>query len=142
MGAAETNAAIDALIGRIDDATKAAVRDVTGQVERFSKGFAHVKTGTLRRSILPTPVARVSLHAYAARVGPTVVYGRQKELGGHIYPVRAKALRFFWERKGVFVVTKHVYQSPIPFMKPGTDLARGQARSIVVSHLRDAILTP
>lgn len=138
MSADETIAALDALIHRIDSATKASVRDSIGAVESKAKGLAHVKTGAMRRSILPTPVMPAGPHVFTAMVGPTVVYGRQKELGGHIFPVRARALRFL-DRDGHVVFRSHVYQHPIPFLKPGFEAT--DVRGVFVRHIRDAIVT-
>lgn len=139
-GASEAIAAIDVLIAGIDRAMRDSVRDVTGAVERAAKEKAPVRTGTLRRSILPTPTVRIAPHVWAAKVGPTTVYGRQKELGGHIYPVRAKALRFI-ARDGALVFAQHVYQYPQPFLKPATDEVAQRFNGIIIRRVGEVILS-
>lgn len=138
-GADAAAAAIDALILRLDAATRGFTSDAVHMIGRGAKTLAHVKTGTLRRSILPTPVVRVSAHVWTARVGPTVVYGRQKELGGDIYPVRAQALRFI-AADGALIYTQHVYQKPQPYLKPAVDEAFPRMRGVLERRVRDAIL--
>ena len=71
-------------------------------------------TGTLRRSVR-VDLAR-GLVVAAARVAPHTVYARIQELGGHIYPVRAKYLR--WTEDGVVHFSKHVYLPARPYMAP------------------------
>lgn len=140
-GAEAAAAAIDALIARIREATRRAVADETALVESAAKSFAPVMTGTLRRSILPTPTHPLAPSVFEALVGPTVVYGRQKELGGHIRPVRAPELVFFWLRQGRWVHTQHVYQHPQPFMKPGVEQASGRFGALIERRVGAAILS-
>lgn len=139
MSAADAIAAIDALIARVDAATKASVSDGKNLIDVGAKALAPVKTGALRRSIIPTPTVPAGLHAYTARVGPTTVYGRQRELGGHIYPVRAKALRFLG-KDGAVVYAMHVYQHPEPYLKPAAEAVRARFRAVVVKRMAAAIL--
>lgn len=138
-GAAAAAAAIDALIARLGESMRRAVGDETGAIESAAKALAPIKTGTLRRSILPTVAHPVGPFTYEALVGPTVVYGRQKELGGHIFPVRARALRFI-ARDGALVYTQHVYQHPQPFLKPGTAVASPRFRTYIRRRIGAAIL--
>lgn len=140
-GAAAAAAAIDALIVRVQEATRRSVADEAALIEHAAKGFAPVDTGRLRASIIPTAVRPLTTSVYYALVGPTTVYGRQKELGGHIYPVRAEWLSFFWKRRGVHVRTKHVYQAPQPFLKPGVEAASGRFNDIILRRVGAAILS-
>jgi hypothetical protein len=95
-------------------------------VQAAGRGFAPIGTpgnttappGTLKESIL-VQAPRGADGLYYGEVGPTTIYGRQRELGGHIYPKHAKALRFV--KFGDVVYTRHVYQKPEPYMKPGRD---------------------
>lgn len=57
-----------------------------------------------------------------AEVGPTVIYGRQRELGGDIYPTNKPELVF--TKWGKVYHSLHVYQHPNPYM----------ARALVISH--------
>lgn len=139
-GAADAIAALDALIERVREAARRSVADEAALIEGAAKEFAHVKTGTLRRSILPTPVHPLATNVFESLVGPTVVYGRQKELGGHIFPVRARALRFI-ARDGALVFAAHVYQPPIPFLKPGYQAAAPRFTDVVLRRVGAAILS-
>ena len=95
-----------------------------GTVQAAGRTFAPVGTpgnttappGTLKASIL-VQGPRGADGLYTGEVGPTTVYGRQRELGGDIFPKRAKALRYV--KFGDVVYTMHVYQHPEPYMKPG-----------------------
>lgn len=89
--------------------------------------------GDLRRSIIVTgPVPAPD--GWAGEVGPTMIYGRQRELGGPIFPKSASALKF--TKFGtvyvigpsvipsvsighVFMRRPGVYQKPEPYMLPG-----------------------
>lgn len=142
---AATIAGLDALALRIDDATRQVVADVAHIIQAGGMGHAPVGRpgnstnlpGDLRRSIMVEGPARASEHSWLARVGPTVVYGRQRELGGAIYPRRARFLRF--ERYGVVEYSKRVYQRPQPYMRPGYDEGRRPALSVLISRMSAAI---
>lgn len=84
-------------------------------------------TGTLRRSARIVPALDGAARATASvRVG--AVYARIQELGGDIYPKRAKALRFKVpvagplmpgkRRKQSWVTVKHVRLPKRPYMAP------------------------
>lgn len=85
-------------------------------------------TGTLRRSVRVEPAA--GLVRATARVAPHTVYARIQELGGHIYPVRAKALR--WVEDGTVHFARHVYLPPRPYMAPAL------RETVASGALRDA----
>jgi hypothetical protein len=93
-------------------------------IQTAARGFAPI--GTPGNTTAPPGFLKASIDVsgprgadglYGGEVGPTTVYGRQRELGGHIYPKRAKHLRF--TKFGVTVYTDHVYQHPQPYLKPG-----------------------
>lgn len=75
-------------------------------------------TGTLRRSVRPVYAAGAPGGVATSFVAPHTVYARIQEYGGHIYPVRAKFLR--WVEDGVMHFAKHVYLPPRPYMRPTT----------------------
>lgn len=125
---ADTLAGIDELSKRFNTAMRDIVGDALHEIQLFGALFAPAGTpgnttnppGDLKRSIdVQGPQGGDGL--YAGRVGPTVIYGRQRELGGHIYPKFARWLVF--TKFGDTVYTKHVYQPPHPYMKPGRALA-------------------
>lgn len=135
-GAAE--AALDLLIQRIAEATEQAVADGAALVEAAAKRNAPVRTGTLRRSIAVEGPIPVGLAVYSARVGPTVIYGRIRELGGHIYPVNVRFLRWYGA-DGRPVFARHVYQHGRPYLKPAVSASRRRFRAIAVRRWAEAI---
>ena len=107
------------------DATMRRITDkALGDVQAGGRTFAPIGTpgnttappGTLKESIL-TQGPRGADGLYTGEVGPTMIYGRQRELGGHIYPKRAKHLRF--TKFGETVYTLHVYQRGQFYTKRG-----------------------
>ena len=74
-------------------------------------------TGTLRRSLRVVPAAPAP--RTTASLAPHTVYARIQELGGNIYPVRRKFLR--WVEDGTVHFAKHVHLPARPYMRPGRD---------------------
>jgi hypothetical protein len=73
------------------------------------------RTGTLARSLRVVPALGGFARA-VARLAPHTVYARIQQLGGHIYPVRARVLR--WKGlDGKAHFAKHVYLPPRPYMQ-------------------------
>ena len=74
-------------------------------------------TGTLRRSlrIVPAPPAART----TASLAPHTVYARIQEVGGTIYPVRRKFLR--WVEDGTVHFARKVTLPARPYMLPGRD---------------------
>lgn len=117
-------AGIDALSERMDHAMHDITTDALKEVRLWAAFYAPVGTpgnttnppGDLKRSFdIEAPVGGHGL--YVGRVGPTTIYARQRELGGHIYPKRAKYLRFV--KFGEVVYTRHVYQRGQFYTKRG-----------------------
>lgn len=117
-----TIAGLDAMAARIEAATDELVGNALHMFQAAAMAAAPVgdpdnstnAPGDLRRSIdVEGPHGADGI--YAGEVGPTVIYGRQRELGGDIYPVRAKALVF--SRFGVTVFTRHVFQVGSHYME-------------------------
>jgi hypothetical protein len=97
VGYSELQAALLRLEVKVDLVTRQIVAKAAAVVEKEAKSnfegshrrgephnggsMPNVVSGDLRRSITATPVARTGLATYAARVGPTAVYGRRVELG-------------------------------------------------------------
>lgn len=142
---AATLAALDVLSARFDAVMPEIVAEIAHTMQVAIMANAPVGTpgnstnmpGDLRRSIQvdgPTPVGA---HGWEARVGPTTVYGRQRELGGDIYPTTKKVMAFtkFGER----IFTRHVYQKPDPYTKTGYDESEGSVSLIVYEQLAAVI---
>lgn len=118
-----TIAGLDALSTALDDAMRQSVSDAAHIIQRIAMQKAPVGVagnstnmpGDLRRSIRVAPVVG-GAGTYTTNVGPYVVYGRQRELGGPIYPVTATVLAF--TKFGESVFTSRVYQKPEPYLLP------------------------
>lgn len=72
------------------------------------------RTGTLARSVRPEPAVPAGAGRAMSSVAPHTVYARIQQLGGDIYPVRAKALR--WKDKTGVHFAHHVYLPARPYM--------------------------
>jgi hypothetical protein len=141
----ETIAALDALALRVRGATRDTVADAAHLIQASSMGFAPVGTagnstnmpGDLRRSITVDGPVETGDDSWEAQVGPTVVYGRQRELGGAIYPQSASRLRF--EKFGHVYYRWRVYQLPHPYLKPGEEAAMPAIEAVRDERLTIAI---
>ena len=120
---ATTQTAIDRLILLLDSATSEGVAKSAEAVREKAaalapKGVEGNSTdppGHLAQSILVSgPVGGGG--EYAAQVGPTVVYGRQRELGGPIFPDVAPLLVF--TKFGTVYRVASVYQKGEPYLRP------------------------
>lgn len=76
-------------------------------------------TGTLRRSVRAEPAIATGDWSARSSVAPHTVYARIQELGGHIRPVRAAALR--WTEDGQVVFSMHSYLPKRPYMAPARE---------------------
>lgn len=105
------------------------------------------RTGTLARSVRPEPARLTGDGKAASSVAPHAVYARIQQLGGDIYPVRAKALR--WKvktfgplNKGAkrtnYVYAKHVYLPPRPYMVMD-DQRRQECRAAAVKAVERVV---
>ena len=128
----------------IETITNSALEEYQDAGRRFAPrgrvGDSTAPPGELAASIL-IDEPRGGAGVYAGRVGPTTVYARQVELGGHIYPGRiARSIGAFdhlegtgnqpgkyflvFERYGHKIVTQHVYEKPQPYMLPALMFAQ------------------
>lgn len=142
--AAALAAALEALARRVDEATRESVglvahlmqAEVMKQAPVGVTGNSTNAPGDLRRSVdVQGPYGGDG--SYEARVGPTMVYSRQREFGGHIYPRSAKMLRF--RKFGVTYYRRHVYQKPNPYTKRGYDAGLPKVPALVAEKLTVAI---
>ena len=120
------------MISRVRSATAKAVVDSALIVQRAAMANAPKETGNLARSIKITGPFVAGRDTWKAMVGPTTVYGRQRELGGHIYPKNVTWMRWAdpagkygylhrsWGTPG-FAYSQHVYQRPQPYLHPAVD---------------------
>ena len=135
----DTIAALKLMGPRMDHAVFQTVADGLGVLQASAMEKAPVGVtgnstnapGDLRRSIVVEgPVGGDGI--YSGKVGPTVIYGRQRELGGDIYPVHARALVF--TKFGTVYTVQHVYQKPEPFLKPAYDEHLEDLEALAYEH--------
>ena len=124
---AETIAGIDALTKRIDFATGQGTADILSRFQEAGRLHAPIGDFPDNSTNLPGDLAASILvegpHGgaglYAGEVGPTVVYGRQRELGGDIYPQAAEWLFFIWHGEPTFSL--HVHQEGAHYLRDAYD---------------------
>lgn len=142
-----TQIAIDALILRLDSATREGVDRTANDLKGLAASIAPKGTpgnstdppGTLATSILVTgPMGGGG--EYNAFVGPTTVYGRQRELGGDIFPQSARALVFV--KFGVVYMKGAVHQKAEPYLRPATLETMLVAHNIFEAAVYAAIIRP
>lgn len=138
-------AGLDALAGRLNGATRQVVADAAHVVQANAMVLAPVGTagnstnapGDLRRSIDVQGPLSDGEDTWLARVGPTTVYGRQRELGGDIYPQAASILRFV--KFGSVVFTPKVHQVKHPYMLPAREQSLAQIEAMAVARIAAAV---
>jgi hypothetical protein len=67
-----------------------------------------------------------------------VIYGRQRELGGPIYPQRAVALRF--TKFGIVYYSLRVFQTANPYMLRGETAAIPQVAAVAHERVMLALM--
>lgn len=131
-------AALDAADAMAQSYQSDVVRSMTGPSPSPPGQPPARRTGTLARSVRAEPAKLAGAARAESSVAPHTVYARIQQLGGDIYPVRAKALR--WKasmvgplrqgqrrRPSYYVYAKHVYLPPRPYMVM-TDARRQKIR--------------
>ncbi len=130
----------------VDKATEGCAKMMVEKMESLAEKTAPV--GTPGNSTAPPGKLASSMkitgpvgtdHVWRAKVGPTTKYGRQRELGGVIVPVRAKALVF--HRFGVLVVTTRVFQHGEHYMKKARDLGIAELPALTQAYF-EKVLAP
>ena len=145
--AGATIAALELVAGRVGDAVRAATGDVAHLLQ--AKGMAEAPVGTPGNTTnMPGDLARsIDVEGpvgdgdgrWLARVGPTTVYGRQRELGGDIYPKVAAMLRF--EKFGDVVYSRGVHQVGDHYMlRARESTSDGAILAVVEARLAAAIV--
>lgn len=94
------------------------------------------RTGRLAGSIRPESAKLTGPGRATSSVAPHMVYARIQQLGGDIYPVRAKVLRF--KVGGKYRYAKHVHLPARPYMVM-TDARRQECRSAAVAAVQRAV---
>lgn len=158
----QTLASIDVISVAVDVATEHAVADAAALVQRAAQALAPIGVegnatdppGTLAASIRVDGPSAMEDHAYQAKVGPTTVYGRQRELGGSIFPQASSALAFtkFGTRlvigpgvspaafgNTVYLNRPGVTQEPRPYLKPAVEETEPLVLDLFAREVEDAL---
>lgn len=114
--------ALDKLMADLDTATRAGVSAGADRVQTLGRAYVpHTSgrgDGELAPSIVVTGPSPTGAVEYTALVGPTVDYGRIREIGGHI-PGRKKVMThpfLRWEIDGKPIFARKVYQHGAKYM--------------------------
>ena len=94
--------------------------------------------GDLAASIIVDGPHYLGPHTTFAEVGPTTIYGRQRELGGDIVPINAPYLVFsiFDE----WIKTVHVFQKDDPYLYRGLLVSKPKILSLTRSTIARVLL--
>ena len=128
--AVRDRATLDAADAMAQTYQRAVVLSMTGPSPSAPGTPPGRRTGTLARSVRAEPARPDGPGRAVSSVAPHAVYARIQQLGGHIRPVRAKALR--WRDKGGVRFARHVYLPPRPYMVM-TDVLARQCRDAAIS---------
>jgi len=139
-----TIAGLEVLGQRVDEAVRQSVEDALHLFQAAGareapigvEGNSTNAPGDLARSFdVEGPYGGDGI--WSGRVGPTMIYSRQRELGGPIVPVRARVLHFTVFGDEVF--TPRVYQFPNPYTKRAYDLTLPALPEVVGAHVEAAL---
>lgn len=140
----ETLAGFDVLTERINAATRGIVDDGLHLIQ--VKAMANAPVGVEGNSTNPPGDLSRSIEVdgphggdglWEGKVGPTIVYGRQRELGGPIFPVNVRSLHFWTFGEEVF--TRRVYQKPEPYLGPAEQEMIPAIRAVANERIAAAI---
>jgi phage gpG-like protein len=127
--AVKDRAAVDAADAMAQAYQRGVVQSMTGPSPSAPGTPPGRRTGTLARSVRPEPAKLTGGGRASSSVAPHTVYARIQQLGGDIYPVRAKALH--WTDKGGSHWAKHVRLPARPYMVM-SDARRTECRSAAI----------
>ena len=145
---AAAQAALDKLITNVTQANLQIAREGAFAVKGAAQVDAPKLDGDLAASIVVTGPYPVNAFTAEAKTGPTVVYGRQRELGGPIDPKPGHSwLAFFWPDGPSYlphlpdgrVLVHHVFQIGRPYLKPAVAAVRPLYLAIARRRWADAI---
>lgn len=140
-------AALDAADAMAQSFQRGVVKSMTGSGPSAPGTPPGRRTGTLARSVRAEPATLTGAGRASSSVAPHTVYARIQQLGGDIYPVRAKALR--WKvktfgpllpgaKRSNWVYAKHVYLPPRPYIVM-TGERRQQCRSAAIKAVERVV---
>jgi hypothetical protein len=82
-----TQDGIDRLIAALPASAAHVSSEMASEAQRATRANLTDPLGPLAESVLPEGPDQIGTFSYRTRLGPTLVYGRQRELGGSIEPV-------------------------------------------------------
>jgi len=129
-------AALDAADAMAQSFQSAVVRSMTGPSPSPPGTPPGRRTGTLARSVRAEPARLAGAGKAASSVAPHTVYARIQQLGGDIYPVRAKVLR--WKEGKKYRYARHVHLPARPYIVM-TDARRRDCRSAAVAAVERVV---
>jgi hypothetical protein len=119
----ETIAGLDAWVERVQDATHGIAREGAHVLRDMAAGTAPKLSGQLASTILP-----IQTGPNEWRVGPTVIYGRIRELGGLIEAKDGKWLRFVYHGRQVYA--RRAWQRGTHYMRRALGVFAGRYEEI------------
>lgn len=124
-------AALDRLIAALPQSAARVSSEMGQETQRAARNNLDDPLGPLADSVLPEGPDQIGTSAYRTRVGPTLVYGRQRELGGTIEPTSSTFLTAHFRDPGywmwnfghglVDVFALNVYQEGQHYLKRGVE---------------------
>jgi len=140
VDARDAIAALDKLIADLEAATKDGVDDAAHQLQGLVRENAPHLSGELAATVAvtgPYPIVR----GYAAKVGPTLIYGRIRELGGRIPGERKVMTHPFlrWYQDGKPVFARSVRQKGSRYVLRSVEEFRPQMRNVLMRHWANAM---
>lgn len=125
--------ALDRLIALLPSATSRVSQEMANEVQGAARNNLTDPVGPLAESILTEGPDRIGISSYRTLAGPTLDYGRQRELGGPIDPVQRLILTAAYRAPGYWmwdyqdglgereVFTGHVNQVGQHYLKRGVE---------------------
>lgn len=137
-------AALDELMVLLDAATHDGVSEGADMVQRIARaGVPETSgrgSGQLAASIMVTGPGPTGAASYVAKVGPTTVYGRIREIGGAIPGRKGMTHPFLrWEANGRVYYAREVHQHGAKYLLHAVETVRPQFPNIMVKRWRRAI---
>lgn len=136
MAQVQNTAPVDAADAMAQSFQRGVVKSMTGPSPSEPGTPPARRTGTLARSVRPEPARSTGPARAASSVAPHTVYARIQQLGGDIYPVRAKVLRF--KVGSTTRYARHVRLPARPYMVMNA-ARRQECRSAAVAAVQRAV---
>lgn len=130
--------ALSDVVDDINDAVRRGVEIGGKIIQSECKAQCPVDTGELRDSI--TEQTSGGNLSYVSEIGPTADYGIYVEMGTGIYATGGAGRQDPWryqDAHGQWHTTRG--QPPQPYMEPGFEAAKGEAREALEAEIRKAV---